>query len=548
MSVDWSKRGADKRIRLFHSIPEEWKLRKYYGRESNVLNIPTECGKLSAEELSITNSTASDLVEKLSRGELKAVDVTVAFCKRTTVAHQLIRCFHAFFPEKAIAQAKELDEYFEIHKKPIGPLHGLPISINDQFRIEGQEASMGRVAWLGKYDTTESTLVTLLRKAGAVLYTKTSVCQTLLSGETCNNIIARTSNPRNNAWSAGGSSGGEGALIALRGSVLGVGTDIGGSVRVPAAFNFLYAIKPSQGRTPHSKMANSIGVQETAHSIIGPIAHTAADLRLFLKAVLSQEPWNYDPKVIPLPWRSSEEDIARSKVAGRLTLGYFHSDGVVNPHPPILRGIDEAVAKLRENGHTLIPWRPYKHCYAQRLVRIIYTADGNTGILNSLKASGEPVLPYNKRLLRSTKGHLNANQLGEVQLKQWEYQRKYLERWRRFEEENGTELDAIIAPVAATAAIRHGKFRYYGYSSVISLLDFTSAVVPVTFAQKSVDLKPSNYTPLNKLDAAVQAEYDPEVYDGAPVGLQVIGRRLSEERILVIAEEIGRLLGNSQTP
>lgn len=150
--------------------------------------------------------------------------------------------------------------------------------------------------------------------------------------------------------------------------------------------------------------------------------------------------------------------------------------------------------------------------------------------------------------MRSTKGHLNANQLGEVQLKQWEYQRKYLERWRRFEEENGTELDAIIAPVAATAAIRHGKFRYYGYSSVISLLDFTSAVVPVTFAQKSVDLKPSNYTPLNKLDAAVQAEYDPEVYDGAPVGLQVIGRRLSEERILVIAEEIGRLLGNSQTP
>ncbi|CAG7976886.1 unnamed protein product [Penicillium salamii] len=515
MSFDWSKRGADKRIRLFHSIPEEWKLRTYYRRESNVFNIPTECGKLSAEELSITNSTASDLVEKLSRGELKAVDVTVAFCKRTTVAHQLVRCFHEFFPEKAIAQAKELDEYFEIHQKPIGPLHGLPISINDQFRIEGQEASMGRIAWLGKYDTTESTLITLLRKAGAVLYTKTSVCQTLLSGETCNNIIAVTSNPRNNAWSAGGSSGGGRCFDRTpRFSTWG------GSVRVPAAFNFLYGIKPSQGRTPHSKMANSVEGQETAHSIIGPIAHTAADLRLFLKAVLSQEPWNYDPKVIPLPWRSSEEDIARSKVAGRLTLGYFYSDGVVNPYPPILRGIDEAVAKLRENGHTLIPWRPYKHAYAQRFVRIMYTADGNTGILNSLKASGELVIPYNKRLLRSTKGHLNANQLGEVQLKQWEYQRKYLERWRRFEEETGTELDAIIAPVAATAAIRHGKFRYYGYSSVISLLDFTSAV----------------------------AEYDPEVYDGAPVGLQVIGRRLSEERILVIAEEIGRLLGNSQTP
>ncbi|CAG8407897.1 unnamed protein product [Penicillium salamii] len=490
MSVDtWNKRGADKRSRLFYSIPEEWKLRTFYGRESHVLNIPTECGKLSAEELSITNSTASDLVEKLSRGELKAVDVTIAFCKRTTVAHQLVRCFHEFFPEKAIAQTKELDEYFEIHKKPIGPLHGLPISINDQFRIEvkthflkrsiktktltskqGQETSMGCIAWLGKYDTTESMLVTLLRKAGAVLYTKTTVSQTLMSGETSNNIIAVTSNPRNNAWSAGGR----------------------GSVRVPAAFNFLYGIKPSHGRTPHSKMANSLEGQETAHSIIGPIAHTAA--------------------VIPLPWRSCEEDIARSKVAGKLTLGYFRSDCVVNPHPPILRGIDEA------------------------------------GILNNLKASGEPVLPYNKRVLKSTKSHLNVNELWEIQLKQWEYQSKYLERWRKFEEETGTKLDAIIAPVAATAAIRHGQFRYYGYSSVINLLDFTSAVVPVTFAQKSVDLKPSNYTPLNKLDAAVHAEYDPEVYDGAPVALQVIGCRLSEERILVIAEEIGRLLGNSQTP
>lgn len=86
---------------------------------------------------------------------------------------------------------------------------------------------MGYVSWLGKYDTTESTLVTLLRKSGAVFYTKTSVPQTLMVCETVNNIIGRTVNPRNKNWSCGGSSGGEGAMIGIRGGVIGVGTDIG---------------------------------------------------------------------------------------------------------------------------------------------------------------------------------------------------------------------------------------------------------------------------------------------------------------------------------
>ncbi|TQS31825.1 hypothetical protein Golomagni_07883 [Golovinomyces magnicellulatus] len=127
----------------------------------------------------------------------------------------------------ALAQAKALDEYFAEHKKPVGPLHGLPISLKDQCRVKGLETTMGYVAWIGKYDTEDSVLVTLLRNAGAVFYVKTSVPQALMMCETFNNIIGRTVNPRNGNWSPGGSSGGEGALIGFRGSVLGVGTDIG---------------------------------------------------------------------------------------------------------------------------------------------------------------------------------------------------------------------------------------------------------------------------------------------------------------------------------
>lgn len=206
---------------------------------------------------------------------------------------------------------------------------------------------MGYVAWIGKYETDESVLVTLLYNAGAVFFVKTSVPQSLMVCETINNIIGRTVNPRNKAWACGGSSGGEGAIVAFRGALVGVGTDIGqqtrqkavkiillmettgGSIRVPSAFNFLYGIRPSHGRLPYAKMANSMEGQETVHSVCGPITHSIADMRLFMTSVLAEQPWQYDSKVIPLPWRQIEEDVIKAKLSGGLTLGYYSCDGNV---------------------------------------------------------------------------------------------------------------------------------------------------------------------------------------------------------------------------
>ncbi|KAL2223232.1 acetamidase [Thermoascus aurantiacus ATCC 26904] len=546
--TSWEQLAADKRARLDKTIPPEWRIQTLPSGDS-VLDYPAQSGILSPKELEITGTAATELVAKLTTGELKSVEVTLAFCKRAALAHQLLNTNLEFFPEAALAQAKELDEYFEKHKKPVGPLHGLPISLKDQFRIKGYETSMGYISWLGKYDTEESVMVTLLRKAGAVFYVKTSVPQTLMVCETVNNIIGRTVNPRNKNWSCGGSSGGEGAMVGFRGGIIGVGTDIGGSIRVPSAFNFLYGIRPSHGRLPYAKMANSMEGQETVHSVCGPIAHSVADLRLFITSVLGQEPWKYDSKVVPLPWRQSEEDAIKAKLsAGGLTLGFYNCDGNVLPHPPILRGIETVVSTLKKNGHTVVPWTPYKHDFAVDLINGIYAADGCTDVLRDINASGEPVIPNIKDLLNPNIKKIDMNTLWDVQLKKWRYQCEYLDKWRELEDQLGKELDAVIAPVTPTAAIRHNQFRYYGYASAINLLDFTSVVVPVTFADKAVDKKKEGYQPLNELDKAVQDEYDPEAYHGAPVAVQIIGRRLSEERTLAIAEEVGRLLGNSITP
>lgn len=191
--------------------------------------------------------------------------------------------------------------------------------------------------------------------------------------------------------------------------------------------------------------------------------------------------------------------------------------------------------------------------------------------------SGEPPIPNIDQLLHpSSSKKVDMNQLWDIQLEKWNIQREYLSRIREFEVKTGKELDAIIAPVTATAAIRHNRLRYYGYSTVTNFLDFSSVVVPVTFADKGIDTKKGDFQPLTDIDKEVQAECtlrllrshcgsvhvfmrnclgktdhsrpeidDPEAYHCAPVAIQVIGRRLTEEKVMAIAEEIGRLLGNT---
>ena len=187
-----------------------------------------------------------------------------------------------------------------------------------------------------------------------------------MSGETVNNIIGYTWNPKNRNLSSGGSSGGEGALIGLRGSPLGFGTDIGGSIRIPAAFNGLYGIRPSSGRMPYQGMANSMDGQNTVLSVVGPLSQSVGGLRLAVKSLLAQQPWLHDPLVIELPWRDEqEEEILESMKSqtsgkGKLSFGVLRNDGVVTPHPPVQRAVEAVVKVLEKLGHQVIRLNLYK--------------------------------------------------------------------------------------------------------------------------------------------------------------------------------------------
>lgn len=273
---------------------------------------------------------------------------------------------HEISFDAALEAAKELDEHFANYKAPIGPLHGLPVSLKDQFHVRGIETTMGYVGWIGTFQgkkgtglekVYESEMVQDLRKLGAVLYCKTSVPHTLMAGETVNHIIRYTTNPGNRNLSAGGSSGGEGALIGIKGSPVGFGTDIGGSIRIPAAFNGLYGLRPSAGRLTYQGIANSMDGQSSVLSVVGPLARSVATLNLMVKSLLILEPWLRDPLVHEMPWRDAHERQildqigAKQSQTPKLAFGILRHDGVVNPQPPIRRALHIVENILKKLGH-----------------------------------------------------------------------------------------------------------------------------------------------------------------------------------------------------
>ena len=571
----WQSLAKSKLSSITSSIPEKWRLSKVPSIEEQ-RDVTGKCitESLSPKELEITGADAVDIVKKTSIGEWSAEEIATAFCHRASLAHQLTNCLLETFFDAAVKDAKRLDEYFAQHKKPIGPLHGLPVSLKDQFHVKGVETTMGYVGWIGtfmgkkgtgKEKVFESEMVKELRALGAVLYCKTSVPHSLMSGETNNNILGFTTNPKNRNLSCGGSSGGEGALIGLRGSPVGFGTDIGGSIRIPAAFNGLYGLRPSAGRLPYEGMANSMDGQNSVLSVVGPLAHSVASLRLLVKSLLSQQPWLHDPLCHEIRWREEEEEQVRQNIkTSKLAFGIMKHDSVVGCHPPVRRAVNIVVKTLENLGHKTIEWKPPSHKRGVDLVLTAWNFDGGADIHGALGLSGEPPIPQIAPFVSKLGEQADATKIAALNVSKREYQKEYMEYWNSTIDMTGTgrAVDAIIMPVAPFAAARPETYSYYGYSSIFNNLDYSSCVVPVTNVDKQIDLIDEKFKPLDDLDRDVAAtcksspflreyssniiEDDPEIYDGAHVAVQLVGRRLQEEKVLALAEHVGEAIAASR--
>ncbi|EME87356.1 amidase [Pseudocercospora fijiensis CIRAD86] len=552
--TDWQKIGQEKAQSVLNLIPPEWRLPSVPTPEQQKDVTGGFIAQfLDAQELIITETDAVGIVKNTSTGVWSAVDVAKAFCHRAAIAHQVLNCLHEIFFDAAIADAEQLDAYFAQHKKPVGMLHGLPVSLKDQFHVKGVETSMGYIGWLntfqgkkgtGKERKFESEMVRELRSLGAVLYVKTSVPHTLMCPETINNIIGYTQNPKNRLLSSGGSSGGEGALIGARGSVVGFGTDIGGSIRIPAAFNGLYGLRPSAGRLPYEGMANSIDGQNSILSVVGPLSTTPDGLKLVTQALLSTKPWLHDPLVHDIPWRESA-DLAISdpiqRLTKKLTFAVMRHDGSCAPTPPVARAIEIAVQAMQKLGHQVIDWQPtVPHADIIDLASKCWDFDGGADCRRDFELSGEEMAP---QVLINNKPQANAMHIMATNIAKRDVQKAYMEYWNSTAQltVTGEPVDAIICPLAPFPSARPGLYTYLGYSVFVNVLDYTSVVVPITQVDKDVDLVATDFQGgVNELDVKTQETYDPEIYDGAHVSIQLVGRRLQEEKMIALAKYMGK--------
>lgn len=281
-----------------------------------------------------------------------------------------------------------------------------------------------------------------------MLYVKTNVPTAVMLPETVNNVTGRTLNPLNRSLTAGGSSGGESALIACGGSRIGVGSDIGksdptakedkltllfflgGSLRIPAACTGIFTIRPSAGRFPHCRARSGLTGQEAVSSVNGPMAKTLEEIVLYSKTIIDQQPWLHDPKCLPIPWRSVEPK-------RRLKLAVIWNDGMVTPTPPVARALKETVDKLKAAGHELVDWNPMSHKEIQPLLRRMFVVDGAKSIRKLLEPTGEPFRPEMEAYEKSQE--IGVYDMWQMQAQRSELQKNYLDQWNAM-----GELDGIL--------------------------------------------------------------------------------------------------------
>jgi Asp-tRNA(Asn)/Glu-tRNA(Gln) amidotransferase A subunit family amidase len=268
----------------------------------------------------IANMRAVDLLEAMRSRKLRCLEVVRVFCARALLAGETFNCNTEELFAEAIEAAVNADKMYD-NAKPgdvLPPMLGLPISIKDNLAQKGTDTTCGLAVRADKPYSDDGGLVKALRDSGAIPFVRTTVPQALLQPET-DSFWGLTTNPYNTKRTPGGSSGGEGALLAFRGSPLGIGTDIGGSIRIPAAFCGIYGFKPTparmtrQGQVP-PRVNNRNGF-EGVMSVSGPMGSSVDDLALIMKTYYSPVTWKEDNLMPQIPWN---DDVYKSNKSLRI--------------------------------------------------------------------------------------------------------------------------------------------------------------------------------------------------------------------------------------
>jgi fatty acid amide hydrolase len=508
---------------------------------------------------------ATELARLLGRRELSSVEVVRAHLERIDRLDGRVRAFTEVFREQALAEAVASDAR-RAGGSARGPLEGVPVSVKECFDVKDRATTLGLPAWRGRIAAADSAMVTALRDAGAVVLGRTNLSQTMLYVEARNPLFGQTANPWSLAHSPGGSSGGEGAAVAAGMSPLGVGTDIGGSIRTPAHFCGVAGLKPTLDRLPMKGYRTVLAGQETVRGMGGPIARTAADVALFFRALDPRRLAALDPRVPPAPWEAPE-----SVRVDRLRVGMYVDDGVLTASRSIVRAVERAAQALRSRGARVESFEPpdVRSLLAAYLGAL--SADGGAGLVSALQGGAvDPVLQPLRRMAgipdRVRRALAVAARLGlqrNVALMLESMGRKSVgDLWRLtdelrsyrarlLEEMDRAGVDLLLCPPFATPAMLHGGSKNFTLASSYSILfnatQMPAGVVPVTRVREEETERGRDADLLERQAGRVDARST-----GLPVGVQIAGRPWRDNEVvaamLAVETEVSRDEGFPRTP
>lgn len=456
--------------------------------------------------MELTSLSATMIARAIRTKLFSSVDVVDAHLSRLEAVNpQLNAVVQRTAADAARKQAREADQAVS-RVEAVGPLHGVPVTIKDSLDTAGMISTWGTQGRSGFVPQQDATVVARLRAAGAIILGKTNTPEFTLAGITDNAVYGQTNNPYDVARSPAGSSGGAGAIIAAGGSALDLGTDTGGSIRMPSHYCGIAGIKPTSGRVPRTGHAISYDVGALdAFTQIGPMARHVEDLILTLPIIAG--PDGHDPAIVPAPLGDPQEVSVRG-----LRVAFYTDNGIKSPSPDTAETVRTAAGVLSDHGSSVTEDRPNSVSEAERLWRRLFLADGGAGVRRLMNAAGTETLSPALQWTQKAET-LSITEFTE-ELTKWNLYRSdmlaFMERY-----------DAVLCPVSATPALRHDDpdGPDFTYTLAYNLTGWPGAVVRCGTSS-----------------------------EGLPIGVQIVAHPWREDVALAVAHYLETNHGGWQRP
>ncbi|HUI40665.1 MAG TPA: amidase [Terriglobia bacterium] len=450
------------------------------------------------------------------------VELVEAHLRKIERLNPRLNAFVIVDAERALTQARAAEKALSAGASAeIGPLHGVPVTLKSSIDVAGLRTETGTRLRAGHIATEDAPLVARLKQAGAIVLGNTNAPELLMAYETDNLLQGRTHNPWDLGRTAGGSSGGESAAIAAGLSAGGVGSDGGGSIRVPAHFTGICGLKPTPGRVPSTGHFPPALGPFALIGVVGPMARTVADVALLFEAMAG--PDDGDTSAAPAPL--SHPGPAELKAT---VVGYFEEDDRVPATPETRAAVRAAVKALQQAGFETRPFRPRALERARELWWVLFGLAGGFVLRPTLAGHEDEISPILSEFMEIVAAGppLTTERLMETWIGRDELRLSLLAEMR--------EVPVFLCAACSIPAFRHGEREWQIEGRTVHYLRDPDVM---TYSQW--------FNLLGNPALVVPAGRSPE---GLPIGVQLVGRPYEEELLFAVGAEIERGLGGYQAP